>query len=115
MPADDARFAMPVQVPCMSRTLGIIARQVRSCSSVQRAWISTVQHGVEQPKPCVVIELGPGVSDEQEVVRTIVDPLVAIAAQLVSEEDAGTGTFEEIVRNELLAFAWFVADDRMQA
>jgi hypothetical protein len=52
----------------------------------------------------VVIELNPDLFEGQEVLRSIVDPLMALAAET-----------EDIVRDELLAFAWFVADDRMQA
>ncbi len=78
--------------------------QFASCSSVRRAWFSTVQYGVEQPRTCVAIELDPVIFDKQEVLRSIVDPLMAIAAER-----------EEIVRDELLDLKWFVADDRMKA
>jgi hypothetical protein len=113
MPADDRCIAKPVGVPCLGRTLGLITKQVRSCSSVRRAWISTVQNGVGEPGPCVVIELGPGVADEQEVLLSIVEPLMVFAAEILSEEAFRTS--EDTVRDELLAFAWFVADHRMQA
>ena len=113
MSAHETRLAMPIGVPCLGRTLGLVAKQVRGCSSVRRAWITTIEHGVEGPGPCMVIELDPNVMDEQEVLRSIVEPLMAFAAEIVSEEDFRTS--EDIVRRELLAFAWFVADDRMQA
>jgi hypothetical protein len=113
MPADERRLTMPVGVPCLGRTLGLIARQVRSCSNVRRAWISTVVSGVEEPGSCVVIELDPNVTDEQEVLRSIVVPLMAFAAEIGSEEDLRTS--EDVVRDELLDLAWFVADDRMLA
>jgi hypothetical protein len=61
----------------------------------------------------VLIGLDPGVSDEPQVLRSIVDPLMAIAAGQVSEDDTRTG--DDVVRRELMTFAWLVADDRMQA
>jgi hypothetical protein len=113
MPADDRRLTMPVGVPCLGRTLGLIARQVRSCPSVRRAWISAVVDGVEEPGSCVVIELDPNVTHEQEVLRSIVEPLMALAAEIHSEEDLRTS--EDVVRDELLDLAWYIADDRMLA
>lgn len=102
MPADENRLALPPAVPCVGRTLRLLVRQVRGCSSVRRAWISTSQNGVAEPRLCVAIELIPGVSDEQEVLRSIVDPLMRIVT-------------EGMVRDDLKAFAWVVADDGMQA
>jgi hypothetical protein len=58
--------------------------------------ISVIEGGEIQKSRAVVIELIPGISDEQEVLRSIVDSL----AEIVTE-----GT----VRDELTAFAWFVA------
>jgi hypothetical protein len=113
MPAKKSHLTMPVGVPCVGRTLGLITKQVRSCSSVRRAWISTVVDGVEEPGSCVVIELDPNVTDEHGVLRSIVEPLTAFAAEIGSEEDLRTS--EDVVRDELLDFAWFVADDRMLA
>lgn len=106
-------MTMPIGVPCLGRTLGLIAKQVRSCPGVRKAWISTVVDGVEEPGLCVVIELDPNVTDEQEVLRSIVEPLMAFAAEIHSEEDFRTS--EDVVRDELLDLAWFVADDRMLA
>jgi hypothetical protein len=102
MPTDESRLAPPLTVPCVARTLRLLVTQVRRCPSVRKAWISTFQDGTAEPNVCVVIELTPGVPDEQEVLRSIVDPLRETAP-------------EGIVRDELMAFAWFVADDGMQA
>jgi hypothetical protein len=113
MHADETRLAMPRTVPCLGRTLRLFTGQMARCPSVRRAWISTLQYGDAQPQPCVLIGLNPGVSDEAEVLRSIVDPLMVIAAGNVSEGDIGTT--DEMVRNELMTFAWLVADDRMQA
>jgi hypothetical protein len=109
MTADEIRLARPLNVPCMGRTLHEIMSQVGRCSNVHTAWFSTLSNEGSKPKLCAVIALKSEVPDEDELLRSIVDPLQKVGKNMAAQE-----VHDPCAVAELNTCAWFVADNRMQ-
>jgi hypothetical protein len=105
----EARLAEPNGVPCLGGTVVAIAHQLAKYPSVQRAWISTIQISGEEPKLCVAIEVDSTTSNRRHELQCIVDQLMVIADEISPPEDVRYS--EHILREELIAFTYFVANE----
>jgi hypothetical protein len=109
----ETRLAKPKEIPCMSWTVRTIDKQLARCPSVRGAWISTIQESEGEPKLCVAIEVDSTVSNPQEILRSIVDPLMAIAEEIGPPD--GIRYSKHSLRDVLTGFIYFVTNEGQQA